>query len=147
MSTLKLRMVLDTKNNVDSKLIKKRNGKLLVDIQGRLEVFVDGKCFFFEPSLALLEFGIALKKWKRDKNFFYYTIEHDEREGAILAFINNGQDDWKLFSIWQLFESQNKLTLDMISDTIDSFLIELDDELLKNYGFNINDFLNSKWFF
>lgn len=48
---------------------------------------MNDKCFFLEPSFVLLEFGIALIKWKRETNFHYYTIEHDEGEGPILAFI------------------------------------------------------------
>ncbi|MCM3655364.1 hypothetical protein [Metabacillus litoralis] len=71
---LKLKFELDTTNSIEPKLLKKRNGKLLVDIQGRLEVLVNDKCFFLEPSLALLEFGIALTKWDREKNFYYYLL-------------------------------------------------------------------------
>lgn len=46
---------------------------------------MNGKCLFLEPSLTLLEFRIALTKWNREKNFYYFTIEHDEREGSILG--------------------------------------------------------------
>ncbi|MFD1169950.1 DUF7878 domain-containing protein [Oceanobacillus caeni] len=144
---LKLKFELDTTNFIETKLIKKRDGKLLVDIQGRLEVFVNDQCFFLEPSLALLEFGIALKKWKRDKDFYYYTMEHDEREGPILAFIKEGENHWTIFSIWQLYESRELLPFDRIIDAVDLFLIELDRELLNNYGFNIDDFIKSKWIF
>ncbi|WP_068672130.1 hypothetical protein [Oceanobacillus sp. Castelsardo] len=147
MNTLKLQFELDTKSFIEPKLIKKRSGKLLVDIQGRLEVFVNDHRFFLEPSLALLEFGIALKNWRREENFYYYTIEHDEREGPILVFNKIEENYWTIFSIWQLYESKELLALDRIIEAVDLFLIELDSELLKNYGFNIDDFIKSKWIF
>lgn len=138
---------LDTTNSIEPKLLKKRDGKLLVDIQGRLEVLVNDKCFFLEPSLALLEFGIAFRKWDRKRDFYYYTIEHDESEGPILTFNHKGENDWYVFSIWQEFESKESLTINMVREAVDSFLLELDEELLRNYGFKIDDFLKSKWLF
>ncbi|MDQ0216880.1 hypothetical protein J2S13_003378 [Oikeobacillus pervagus] len=147
MNTIKFQCVLDTTTPIESKLLKKRNGKLLVDIQGRLEVLVNGKCFFLEPSLALLEFGIALTKWDREGDFYYYTIEHDEREGPILAFNNKAEKHLSLFSIWQQYESEELLSLNDISESVDSFLLELDQALMGNYGIKINDFIKRRRFF
>ncbi|MBU8790997.1 hypothetical protein KM885_09375 [Oceanobacillus caeni] len=147
MNTLKLKFELDSSSFIEPKLIKKRSGKLLVDIQGRLEVFLNDHCFFLEPSLALLEFGMALKNWRQEEDFHYYTIEHDEREGPILAFNKIEENYWTIYSIWQLYESKELLDLDRIIEAVDLFLLELDRELLKKYGFNMDEFITSKWIF
>ncbi|WP_019155187.1 DUF7878 domain-containing protein [Robertmurraya massiliosenegalensis] len=144
MNTLKLEFKLDKEAFVDRKLIKQRNGKLLVDIQGEFGVYINDKCFFKEPSLALLELGVALTKWDRVRDFSYYTIEHDEREGPLLTFNNRGEQGWMLFSIWQLFESRDFLTIETITAEVETFLHELNEELLRTYGFDIDGFLNRK---
>lgn len=141
MNKLHLEFELDQTCYIEPKLLKKRNGKLLVDIQGRLEILVNGHGFFSEPSLALLEFGIALRKWEQEKNFNYFTIEHDEREGPILAFIKREENQWSLFSIWQDYELTESLTDDVISGAVDSFLNRLDKALISHYGIKIDDFI------
>ncbi|GIN63824.1 hypothetical protein J27TS8_38170 [Robertmurraya siralis] len=144
MNPLRLEFKLHKYISVDRKLIKQRNGKLLVDIQGDFEMYIHNKCFFKEPSLALLELGVALTKWDRVRDFTYYTIEHDEREGPLLTFNNKGEKGWRLFSIWQLFESEDSLSIEMITTEVESFLQDLDEELVNTYGFNIEGFLNRK---
>lgn len=141
MHKLTLEFELDQTNPIEPKLLKKRNGKLLVDIQGRLDIFINGRCFFSEPSLALLEFGVTMKKWKREKDFYYFTMEHDEREGPILAFVEKEKKQWTLFSIWQKYNLNEQLTFNVISDAVDSFLMELDKDLIKNYRIKIDDFI------
>jgi hypothetical protein len=113
----------------------------LIDIQGKLEILVNNKCFFIEPSLALLEFRVELARWSRKEDFYYFTMEHDE--GPILAFINKGENNWSLFSIWQEFEHKGLLCINIISDAVDLFLLKLDRELIKNFGIKIADFISS----
>ncbi|GGA78500.1 DUF7878 domain-containing protein [Ornithinibacillus halotolerans] len=141
---LNFQFAFDHHNKIEQKLIKQRNGKLLIDIQGRLEVIINNRIYFLEPSLALLEFAISLHKWNRGENYYYYTMEHDEREGPLLAFMKNTKNQWSLFSIWQLYKSDELLTLEMIEDAVDDFLHQFDAELLRYYGFRINDFIRNK---
>ncbi|AJD89588.1 hypothetical protein JMA_02710 [Jeotgalibacillus malaysiensis] len=136
-----MKFELDQTNQIEPKLLKKRNGKLLVDIQGRLDIFVNDRCFFSEPSLALLEFGVALKRWNREDHFRYFTMEHDEREGPILAFIEKEACRWSLFSIWQECDAHEPLTFEVVSGAVDTFLLELDKDLINNYGIKIDDFI------
>jgi hypothetical protein len=145
--TLKFNFEFIPSLTVDKKLLKERNGKLLVDIQGKLEVGINNKCFFLEPSLALLELGVHLAKWKRNiddtqEDFYYFTLEHDERDGPILAFVNKGDNTWSLFSIWQEYEHRESLPINVITAAVDLFLLHLDKELIKNFGINIGDFTN-----
>ena len=143
--TLHLNFEFISSLTIEEELLNERNGKLLVDIQGKLEILANDKCFFLEPSLALLELGVNLAKWRRkigvtQEDFYYFTMEHDERDGPILAFINKGDNKWSLFSIWQEYEHKDSLSINIIRDAVDLFLLNLDRELIKNFGISISDF-------
>ncbi|WP_427138852.1 hypothetical protein [Psychrobacillus psychrodurans] len=148
MHTLKFNFEFVPTLTVDKKLLKEKNGKLLVDIQGKLEICINNKRFFLEPSLAILELGVHLARWKRDiddtqKDFYYFTMEHDERDGPILALVNKRDNKWSLFSIWQEYEHKESLPINVITVAVDLFLTHLNKELIKNFGINIGDFTNS----
>jgi hypothetical protein len=145
LNTLKFAFEFIPSLSIDQKLLKEKNSKLLVDIQGKLEVWINNKCFFLEPSLALLELGVYLARWKRDiddtpEDFYYFTMEQDEKDGPIIAFINKGDNKWSLFSIWQEYEHKESLPINVIRAAVDLFLLDLDTELIKNFGINIGHF-------
>ncbi|ALS75828.1 hypothetical protein AUC31_11780 [Planococcus rifietoensis] len=62
MASLVIDFELDPSLRLDQKLLRQRNGKLLLDVEGELGISVDHSCFFREPSLALLEFAVSLKE-------------------------------------------------------------------------------------
>lgn len=131
--------------SVDQKLLNEKNGKLLIDVQGKLEVLIDEVSFFLEPSLALLEFGVNLARWRKaiedtQEDFYFFTMEHDERDGPILAFINKGDNKWSLCSIWQEYEHKESLPLNVILTAVDLFLLNFDRKLKKNFGIITGDF-------
>ncbi|MDW0114728.1 hypothetical protein QT711_16145 [Sporosarcina saromensis] len=140
MTSLQIHPQVDTTVEIEQKLIRQRNGKLLVDIQGKLEILVNGKCFFLEPALALLEFGVALSKWDRMNDFYYYTMEHDEREGPIIAFIHDDRG-WRLDSIWREFDCEERLPDYTITEAVDHFLANVDGAFMRYYGINTRDFI------
>lgn len=139
LTKLEIQFQLDTTIKIDPKLIRQKNGKLLVDIQGKLEILLNRECFFVEPSLALLEVGVALSKWDRKNDFYYYTMEHDEREGPILAFFHDKRG-WQLDSIWKEFACGERIPIDTISKAVEIFLDELDEALMRHYGLNTRKF-------
>ena len=69
-------------------------------------------------------------------------MEHDERDGPILAFVNKGDNKWSLFSIWQEYEHKESLPINVITVAVNLFLKHLDKELINNFGINIGDFTN-----
>lgn len=90
MENLSINFRLDPSLKMEKNLLRQKDAKLLIDVDGELKINIDHSTFFLEPSLTLLELGVDLKRWRiRDsratKKFF--TMEHDEREGPILAFI------------------------------------------------------------
>ena len=146
MTSLAMHFALDPILTLDKKLVRQKNGKLLTDVQGELKIMLEESCFFHEPSLALLELGVSLKTWRtRDpgaaQRFEYFTMEHDEREGPILAFIKKGEDEWQLFSIWQEFEHQETISLDVLLEAVDQYLSELEELLMNRFRIRYSDFL------
>lgn len=86
-----------------------------------------------------------MKTWRtRDpeaaESFYYFTMEHDEKEGPILAFIQKSEDEWKLFSIWQEFEHQETISLDVLLRAVDQYLSELEELLMNRFRIRYSDF-------
>ncbi|MBD8014514.1 DUF7878 domain-containing protein [Planococcus wigleyi] len=145
MTSLAIHFAVDPILTLDKKLVRQKNGKLLIDVQGELKIMFEESCFFHEPSLALLELGVSLKKWRtRDpgatESFYYFTMEHDEKEGPILAFIQKSEDEWQLFSIWQEFEHQETISLNVLLGAVDQYLSELEELLMNRSRIRYSDF-------
>lgn len=146
MGSLAIHFELDPLLKLDRKLLRQRNGKLLIDVDGALEISLDRICFFKEPSLALLELAVSLKKWRLKasrgtSSFYYFTMEHDEREGPILAFIKEDENRWQLFSIWQEFNHEGIITTDVLLEAVDLYLTELEEILSKQFNIRYSDFI------
>ncbi|WP_442757094.1 DUF7878 domain-containing protein [Planococcus alpniumensis] len=116
------------------------------NVEGELNISIDHSCFFRDPALALLELGVHLKEWRvKDSNaianFYYFTMEHDEREGPILAFIKESENKWHLFSIWQEFKHEETITTDILLKAVDRYLTELEETLIKRFDIQYSDFI------
>lgn len=131
---------------LEKAVLHQRSGKLLIDVEGELNITIGDSCFFREPALALLELGVHLKEWRVEDsnaidNFYHFTMEHDEREGAILAFIKESENKWHLFSIWQEFKHEETITTDILLKAVDQYLTELEETLIKRFHIQYSDFI------
>ena len=145
MASLAIDFKINPLLKLEKKLIHQKNGKLLIDMDGELKINIDHSCFFREPSLALLELGVSLKKWRKrdprgEKNFYYFTMEHDEKEGPILAFIKKSGNEWHLFSIWQEFEHEETISSQVLLEAVDRYLAGLEEVLIKKFNIRYSDF-------
>lgn len=148
MEKLTIDFTLDPSLRLDPKLLKQKNGKLLIDVDGEITITLGDSRFFWEPSFTLLEFGVALKRWRTknsdaNKDFHFFTMEHDEREGPILAFNKKSAGQWQLFSIWQEFEHEELIGTENLLEAVDQYLAELEDVLMERFGLRYKDFM--KW--
>lgn len=146
MANLSIDFKMDTALKLEKKLLQQRNGKLLIDVQGELRISIDQSIFFLESSLALLELGVELKSWRKkdpkaENSFYFFTMEHDEREGPILAFIKKGEDEWHLFSIWQEFKHKDVVSSEVLLKAVDQYLVELEEMLVKKFTIRYSDFI------
>ncbi|MCH4827931.1 hypothetical protein [Planococcus halocryophilus] len=146
MVNLSINFELDPSLKLEKSLLRQKDAKLLIDVEGELKINIDQAVFFQEPSLALLELGVNLKKWRiRDSrgatNFYHVTMEHDEREGPILAFIQKNETEWYLFSIWQEFKHEDTISSEVLLGAVDRYLAELEEVLVKRFAIRYSDFI------
>ena len=141
---LEIKSQLDLTAAVKKGDLRKLDGKLIVDIQGEIEIFADNKLFFYEASLAVLEFACCLKEWDRKRDLFYYTLEHDDSAGPILAFLHERGDMWKLQSIWQEYEMTASIIGVDMRNAVETFLENFNKELEKQYHFTLERFLRRR---
>lgn len=146
MGILKIDYKLDLLLELDQKLLKQKNGKLLIDVDGELTITLGDRCFFREPSLTLLELGVALKRWRTkdpdvNKDFHFFTMEHDEREGPIFAFNQKSEGQWQLFSIWQEFEHEDLIGTEDLLGAVDDYSNRLEKVLSERFGLRYSDFM------
>ncbi|MEH7110108.1 DUF7878 domain-containing protein [Bacillus sp. JJ1764] len=114
-------------------------------IEGALNIYVNEKLFFDDPYINLAELGIQLGEWlqkirrglREDMN--YDTIDHDE---AILNFLYVGNDYWRIYSIWQKFETHKYITTTVLVEAVTHYIKELNKELHEiEYVVKLDDFL------
>ena len=146
MGELTIDFRLDPLLKLDTKLLNQNNGKLLIDVDGELTITLGDSRFFHEPSFALLEFGVSLKRWRTknsnaNKDFHYFTMEHDEREGPMLAFTRKSENKWQLFSIWQEFSHSDLIGTEELLEAVDHYLAELEEVLLERFVLRYRDFM------
>lgn len=149
MGMLKIDFFLDPSLELDQKLLKQKNGKLLINVDGELTITLGDSRFFWEPSLTLLELGVALKSWRMkdpyaNKDFHFFTMEHDEREGPILAFRRKDASGWQVFSIWQKFSHDGLIATEDLLGAVDRYLATLEEVLIERYGLRYRDFMR-RW--
>ncbi|QKE71890.1 hypothetical protein HPK19_03310 [Arthrobacter citreus] len=115
-------------------------------IEGALKIYLNGNVFFDEPYINLAEFGIQLGKWIQKiqsglrENMDYETIDHNE---AIINFKYTADEYWFIYSIWQIFESDEYIETNSLVKAVKDFIKELNKELLEiNYIVTLDKFID-----
>ncbi|MFF2876933.1 hypothetical protein ACFVR2_11500 [Gottfriedia sp. NPDC057991] len=115
-------------------------------IEGVLKIYLNGNVFFDEPYINLAEFGIQLGKWIQKiqsglrENMDYETIDHNE---AIINFKYTADEYWFIYSIWQIFESDEYIETNSLVKAVKDFIKELNKELLEiNYIVTLDKFID-----
>lgn len=114
-------------------------------IEGDLNIYVDERLFFSEPYVNLAELGIQLGEWLQKikksirENMDFNTIDHNE---AIINFKYEGNDKWRIYSIWQKIEINKVITSSRLVKAVKHFLEELNKQLHNiNYFVTLDEFL------
>ncbi|KOF09256.1 hypothetical protein AC739_16185 [Planococcus glaciei] len=81
-----------------------------------------------------------MKYSEGENDFYYFMMEHDEREGPILAFVRKSENEWQLFSIWQELEHENTIASDVLLKAVDRYLTKLEVILIKKFNIKYSYF-------
>ena len=105
-------------------------------LEGELIIRINGRIFFQESNMLLIEFGMALRKWLSTVEesglgvpMRYFTMDHDEEEGAILALEPVTSNCYQIHSIWQAFSCQECIDEQELMAVATLFIERLDQEL------------------
>jgi hypothetical protein len=139
---IKFSFVLNKEIPKDGQLFAYNNGY----IEGDLDIYLNEKLFFSEPYVNLVEFGIELGKWLQKiqsgqrESLKYETIDHNE---AIIDFFYERNEKWRIFSIWQIFESKLSYTTTSLVLAVKDYLANLNKELYEiDYVIKLDEFID-----
>ncbi|ATW24937.1 hypothetical protein [Candidatus Formimonas warabiya] len=141
---IEIKFKIDLDKTIEHELVMTRNFKVLADIEGELAILINGRIFFYDQYILLMELGVALTKWLRTvklgmvENFQYHTMDHDD--GPILGFIQD-QDGWRIISIWQKFDVGIKFDLHTLLNEVDKFLENIKNQLMNRYNIDMDIYI------
>ncbi|WP_199427063.1 DUF7878 domain-containing protein [Thermaerobacillus caldiproteolyticus] len=144
-SKIDIKYRLNKTKEIDRELILTKNYKLLADIEGELEIYINQNLFFTDEYMLLMEFGITLMKWIQDldnnniRGYSYTTM--DFNDGPILEFVLGNHSLVNIRSEWQNFQCDEQFSLCEARRVIEKFLDNLKKELQLEYGINLADFI------
>jgi hypothetical protein len=117
-------------------------------IEGALDILLGGKLFFHDDYICIAEFGLQLGMWLKKtrsqlrESMHYETIDHDE---VIIDFLYEGDDNWRIHSIWQNFESNDLISTSILVNAVDLFLRELNKYLHEiEYVDTLDEFIRGE---
>jgi|GEM_PF-2710991 hypothetical protein len=117
-------------------------------IDATLIISLDEKVFFHEEYFPVLEFAVDLKKWlKSNKRSLYFcTVDFGTYgEDSILDIIHYKGKKY-LHSAWQQFDAKHLLFEEQyIKDVLSEYLEQLDAEIIKEFGHNIDYYASKKF--
>ncbi|MDA8235993.1 MAG: hypothetical protein M0Z31_14605 [Clostridia bacterium] len=144
-SKLEINYRLDRTKEIERELISSKNYKLLADIEGELQIYINRELFFSDDYILILEFGISLIKWLEniDRNniidYSYSTMDYND--GPILELIFNSLGLVSIRSEWQKFRCDEQFNFKEIRKAIEKFLESFKKDLQSEYEINITDFV------
>ena len=117
-----------------------RGGKIAVDLEGDLLIFINERIFFNEECILLVELAKHLHRWmqKIERNlitdFYYESMDYEDK--PILHFVNK-ETYWQIHSVWKQFFSEDKLSTEDILYSARQYINDLKHELKKYFNLDI----------
>ena len=127
---------------------KRKDVPAILNAEATFSIWINEDLYVEIEGFVILEFYKSLLEWlrinrkyKRIQEFRYYTIEHDEREGAIISLLPFG-DKARLTSIWTKQELYNVFELDYIVEQLTLLETDLKREIERYFDINVRHFIN-----
>lgn len=107
----------------------------LLNIGATLKIFQNGKMFFEEPCITIVELAQQLSKWLKYKNGDFVFETMDDEDQGILAF-KRVDNEWLINSCWQEYEMNEPVEYNELckctSDFVSSVKLKVNNELGVN---------------
>ena len=122
--------------------------KMLADVEGDLKITIEAKTFFEEEGILLLELSVKLMRWisaiesGASIDFYYESMDYEDR--PILAFFLDSKNNWRIYSVWQLFANSSRLSLQDILCATKQYIAELTTYLKYNFQLDFASFVESE---
>lgn len=117
-----------------------KGGKLAVDIEGYLMIYINEKIFFHEECILLVELAKHLHRWMQKielnliTDFYYESMDYEDK--PILHFVNK-EKYWQIYSVWEQFSSEDKLSTEDILCSARQYITDLKYELKNHFNLDI----------
>ncbi|MFK4468921.1 cytoplasmic protein [Bacillus sp. RC252] len=101
-------------------------------IEGDLTICVGDRVLLQKSCMKVAELGIYLGQWMEQVQHGQkeqLNYETSDREEVILGFVYEEEDQWRVFSSWQQFELQERISTTTLVETVQRYLYELNKEL------------------
>ncbi|MFB7140684.1 hypothetical protein ACFCYN_13605 [Gottfriedia sp. NPDC056225] len=113
-------------------------------IDGALNIYLNETLYFHDPNINLTEFAGQLNEWVQKvenglrENMNYESINRNE---DLMNFLYKGNDNWTIYSVWQMFEPVESINTECLIESVNKFLTELNGGLIEyNYDFTLDKF-------
>lgn len=121
--------------------------KMLANVEGRFQIYINNQLFFDEEGILVLELAYTLIEWiEKIKfsniiDFYYESIDYEDK--PLLKFTQNN-NMWRVDSVWGLFVDRSNLSSEEIINVSQQYIAELLNYLKINFEFDFLKFLRSE---
>ncbi|EJR41727.1 hypothetical protein [Bacillus mycoides] len=101
-------------------------------IEGDLTICVGDRVLLQKSCMKVAELGIYLGQWMEQVKHGQkeqLNYETSDREEVILGFVYEEEGQWRVFSSWQQFELQERISTTTLVESVQRYLYELNKEL------------------
>ena len=119
--------------------------KVYLRVVGDFEVRVGKKILYKEVQFCLVEFAVQLSMWLKrseySEDFIYTSMESDE---DALFWFKKEWNGWRIGSVHQEYCEKKKFSDSEIVGASNKYIDSLRRELVREYGIDIENFINGK---
>ena len=105
----------------------------ILSLEGELKIFIDNKLFFNDPLFPVLEFFVAVDEWNnvtdKTEDMIFNSIETEDRPLLLFKYTKG---HYLIYSSWQLFISNTKISRDEISAEVEKLKDSINQQLKLN---------------
>jgi hypothetical protein len=115
--------------------------QLLLRVVADFSLTIDGRPFYEESDFPVVEFASQVGKWLHRDNHDFLYVSMESAEDPLLAFYRLKDNQFRIYSPHQEFETTAKVDRQELCDALTSFNEELSRKVGSELGLMIDDLL------